>query len=73
MERGRLRHISRGSAENFSSEDVQVALQDYQDEAALFVFRLKSLQQGQFRSLLTQAARHYAAQVWFGFQHDTSA
>jgi len=29
----------------------------------LFVFRLKSLKQGQSRSLLTQAARHYAAQV----------
>ncbi|XP_078156455.1 uncharacterized protein At2g33490-like isoform X1 [Carex rostrata] len=72
MERGRLRHISRGSAENYSSEDVQVALQDYQDEAALFVFRLKSLQQGQFRSLLTQAARHYAAQLSFfrkGLKH----
>ncbi|KAJ4790888.1 hydroxyproline-rich glycoprotein family protein [Rhynchospora pubera] len=71
-ERGRLRHISRGSAENFSSEDVQAALQDYQDEAALFVFRLKSLQQGQFRSLLTQAARHYAAQLSFfrkGLKH----
>jgi hypothetical protein len=51
--------------ENFSSEQVKQAQDDYNEEATLFVFRLKSLKQGQFRSLLTQAIRHHAAQVYF--------
>jgi hypothetical protein len=52
-------------AESFSYEQVKQAQDDYNEEATLFVFRLKSLKQGQFRSLLTQAIRHHAAQVYF--------
>ncbi|KAJ3681286.1 hypothetical protein LUZ60_015775 [Juncus effusus] len=51
--------------ENFSNERVKQAQDDYNEEATLFVFRLKSLKQGQFRSLLTQATRHHAAQLNF--------
>ncbi|WOL03738.1 hypothetical protein Cni_G12458 [Canna indica] len=51
--------------EGFTSEQLQAAQEDYRDEATLFVFRLKSLKQGQSRSLLTQAARHHAAQLNF--------
>ncbi|XP_062199993.1 uncharacterized protein At2g33490-like isoform X2 [Phragmites australis] len=46
-----------------ASEQLRQAREDYQEEAALFLFRLKSLKQGQFRSLFTQAARHHAAQL----------
>ncbi|GJM98320.1 hypothetical protein PR202_ga15316 [Eleusine coracana subsp. coracana] len=45
------------------SEQLKQAQEDYQEEATLFLFRLKSLKQGQFRSLFTQAARHHAAQL----------
>lgn len=51
--------------ETFSSQQLQMAHEEYDEEATLFVFRLKSLKQGQTRSLLTQAARHHAAQVNF--------
>lgn len=51
--------------DNFSMQQLQVAHDEYDDEVTLFVFRLKSLKQGQSRSLLTQAARHHAAQVSF--------
>ncbi|KAL6011719.1 hypothetical protein ACLOJK_002183 [Asimina triloba] len=44
---------------------LQTAQEEYDEEATLFVFRLKSLKQGQSRSLLTQAARHHAAQLNF--------
>lgn len=54
-----------GKGENFSSQQLQVAHDEYDEEATLFVFRLKSLKQGQSRSLLTQAARHHAAQLCF--------
>lgn len=46
-------------------QQLQMAHDEYDEEATLFVFRLKSLKQGQSRSLLTQAARHHAAQVFF--------
>jgi hypothetical protein len=46
-----------------ASQQLKQAQEDYQEEATLFLFRLKSLKQGQFRSLFTQAARHHAAQV----------
>ncbi|KAG8050563.1 hypothetical protein GUJ93_ZPchr0009g1203 [Zizania palustris] len=46
-----------------ASEQLKQAQEDYQEEATLFLFRLKSLKQGQFRSLFTQAARHHAAQL----------
>jgi len=59
-ERGR----SKGAkGDTGASEQLKQAQEDYQEEATLFIFRLKSLKQGQFRSLFTQAARHHAAQV----------
>ena len=54
-----------GKGENFSAQQLQQAHEEYDNETTLFVFRLKSLKQGQTRSLLTQAARHHAAQVFF--------
>lgn len=54
-----------GKGESFSMQQLQAAYDEYDEEATLFVFRLKSLKQGQSRSLLTQAARHHAAQVFF--------
>ncbi|KAF4390513.1 hypothetical protein F8388_006010 [Cannabis sativa] len=54
---------SRSGRENFSMQQLIMAHDEYDQEATLFVFRLKSLKQGQSRSLLTQAARHHAAQV----------
>jgi hypothetical protein len=59
-EKGRSRH---SKTETYSAEQLQSALAEYQEDAALFIFRLKSLRQGQFHSLLTQASRHHAAQV----------
>lgn len=44
-------------------QQLQTAHDEYDEEGTLFVFRMKSLKQGQSRSLLTQAARHHAAQV----------
>ncbi|XP_028221095.1 uncharacterized protein At2g33490-like isoform X1 [Glycine soja] len=61
-ERGRSRS---GKAENISLQHLQIARDEYDEEATLFVFRLKSLKQGQSWSLLTQAARHHAAQLCF--------
>ncbi|CAO2829796.1 unnamed protein product [Amaranthus hypochondriacus] len=55
----------RGKGETFSLEQVQVAKDEFDEEAALFAFRLQSLKQGQPTSLLTQAARHHAAQLSF--------
>ena len=54
-----------GKGECFSMQQIQAAHDEYDEDATLFVFRLKSLKQGQSRSLLTQAARHHAAQVSF--------
>ncbi|KAJ4974130.1 hypothetical protein NE237_007304 [Protea cynaroides] len=51
--------------ESFSPQQLRAAHDEYDEEATLFVFRLKSLKQGQSRSLLTQAARHHAAQLRF--------
>lgn len=50
-------------------QQLQMARDEYDEEATLFVFRLKSLKRGQSRSLLTQAARHHAAQVLFFLHH----
>ncbi|BAF14569.1 uncharacterized protein At2g33490 [Oryza sativa Japonica Group] len=61
-EKGRSRH---SKTETLSSEQLQAYFLDYQEDAALFIFRLKSLKQGQFRSILTQAARHHSAQLSF--------
>ncbi|CAN0926547.1 Uncharacterized protein At2g33490, partial [Linum grandiflorum] len=57
-ERGR----GKKEEESFSVDQVQAARDQYDEEATLFVFRLKSLKEGQSRSLLTQTARHHAAQ-----------
>lgn len=68
-EKGRSRHSKN---ESFSSEQLQASYLEYQEETALFIFRLKSLKQGQFLSILTQAARHHAAQLSFfrkGLKH----
>ncbi|KAM1082911.1 hypothetical protein ACFX19_021790 [Malus domestica] len=62
-EKGRSR--GGGKGESFSMQQIQLARDEYDEEATLFVFRLKSLKQGQSRSLLTQAARHHAAQLSF--------
>lgn len=59
-DKGRSTH---SKSESFSTEQLQTSFLEYQEEAALFIFRLKSLKQGQFLSILTQAARHHAAQV----------
>ncbi|XP_062219154.1 uncharacterized protein At2g33490-like isoform X2 [Phragmites australis] len=61
-EKGRSKH---SKIESFSTEQLQSSFAEYQEDAALFIFRLKSLRQGQFHSLLTQAARHHAAQLSF--------
>ncbi|PWZ03952.1 Uncharacterized protein Zm00014a_011951 [Zea mays] len=61
-QKGRSRH---SKTETYSAEQLQSALAEYQEDAALFIFRLKSLRQGQFHSLLTQASRHHAAQLSF--------
>ncbi|XP_024017609.1 uncharacterized protein At2g33490 isoform X2 [Morus notabilis] len=61
-EKGRSRS---GKGESFTVQQLQMARDEYDEEATLFVFRLKSLKQGQSRSLLTQAARHHAAQLCF--------
>lgn len=61
-ERGRSKG---GKGETFTLQQLQAARDEYDEEATLFVFRLKSLKQGQSRSLLTQAARHHASQSCF--------
>ncbi|XP_060193100.1 uncharacterized protein At2g33490-like [Lycium barbarum] len=54
-----------GKGENFTSQQLQAAREDYQETARLCIFRVQSLKQGQCRSLLTQAARHHGAQLNF--------
>jgi hypothetical protein len=49
--------------EHVSSRQLQVARDEFDEQATLFIFCMKSLKRGHSRSLLTQAARHYAAQV----------
>ncbi|KAI3818065.1 hypothetical protein L1987_11867 [Smallanthus sonchifolius] len=51
--------------EYVSSNQVRAAKEEFEEDATLFVFRMKSLKGGQSRSLLTQAARHHAAQMCF--------
>lgn len=63
-EKGKSRH---GKGETFSSQQLKVVCDEYDDAAKLCIFRVESLKQGQSRSLLTQAARHHAAQVFFFF------
>ncbi|KAI9084033.1 hypothetical protein K1719_034029 [Acacia pycnantha] len=54
-----------GKGEHITSQKLQSAYDEYREEATLCAFRLKSLKQGQSRSLLTQATRHHAAQLNF--------
>ncbi|XP_074294347.1 uncharacterized protein At2g33490-like isoform X1 [Silene latifolia] len=54
-----------GKGESFSMDQLKQAHTEYEEEATLCVFRLKSLKQGQSRCLLTQAARHHTAQLNF--------
>jgi hypothetical protein len=61
-EKGRSRS---GKLENFTPQQLQEAQEDYDEVARLCVFRVKSLKEGQCRSLLTQAARHHTAQLNF--------
>ncbi|KAK9074607.1 hypothetical protein SSX86_007205 [Deinandra increscens subsp. villosa] len=59
------RRLGSGKGEYVSSNQVRAAKQEFEEDATLFVFRTKSLKGGQSRSLLTQAARHHAAQMTF--------
>lgn len=61
-EKGRSRTVK---GESLSLQQLQEAHEQFDEEATMFIFRLKSLKQGQSRSFLTQAARHHAAQVSF--------
>lgn len=61
-DKGRLKS-SKG--EHVTSRQLQSARDEFDEDATLFIFRMKSLKSGQSRSLLTQAARHYAAQMCF--------
>lgn len=72
----KLRHKERrrlGSkkGEYVSSNQVREVQEEFEEDATLFVFRMKSLKGGQSRSLLTQAARHHAAQVLIIYNHIT--
>jgi len=44
------------------------AYSEFHDEATMCIFRLKSLKEGQARSLLIQAVRHHTAQVKLMFK-----
>ncbi|KAL8519966.1 hypothetical protein ACS0TY_010776 [Phlomoides rotata] len=61
-EKVRLRN---SKTECFTSHQLQEAHDEYDEEANVFVFRMKSLKQGQSRSFLTQSSRHHAAQLYF--------
>ncbi|XP_065012662.1 uncharacterized protein At2g33490-like [Musa acuminata AAA Group] len=52
-------------SESISSKELQEAQANYEEKAALFVFRLKTLKKNQFQSLLKQATSHHAAQLSF--------
>lgn len=62
--RGKGRSRS-SKGDSFSVRELQAAQDEYDEEASMFVFRMKSLKGGQSRSLLTQASRHHAAQMCF--------
>lgn len=52
-----------GKGETVSSQTLQSAKDDYDQQATFLACRLMSLKQGMPRSLLTQAARHYTSQL----------
>ncbi|CAN7128317.1 unnamed protein product [Brassica rapa subsp. narinosa] len=55
-------HLKGSKGERLIRRQLETARDELQDEATLCIFRLKSLKEGQARSLLTQAARHHTAQ-----------
>ncbi|XP_076917149.1 uncharacterized protein At2g33490-like [Bidens hawaiensis] len=57
--------LKSGKVESSVMQKLQEAQDEYNDVARLCVFRVKSLKEGQCRSLLAQAARHHAAQLNF--------
>ncbi|KAG9150653.1 hypothetical protein Leryth_008116 [Lithospermum erythrorhizon] len=57
--------LKSGKVDRFPSQNLQAASDDYDQEVNSLLFRMRSLKQGQYRSLLTQAARHHAAQLSF--------
>ncbi|XP_017247786.1 uncharacterized protein At2g33490 [Daucus carota subsp. sativus] len=59
-EKGKFRT---GKGESITSQQVKEARIEYDEVARRCIFRVKSLKQGQCRSLLTQAARHHTAQL----------
>nr|GEX85966.1 putative arfaptin homology (AH) domain/BAR domain protein [Tanacetum cinerariifolium] len=59
------RRLGSNKGEYISSSQLKAAEEELEDDATLFVFRIKSLKGSQSRSLLTQAARHHAAQTSF--------
>ncbi|XP_041997989.1 uncharacterized protein At2g33490-like [Salvia splendens] len=61
-EKRKSRHAK---GETFTSEQLKAVREEYDEVARLCIFRVESLKQGQSRSLLTQAARHHAAQLNF--------
>lgn len=61
-DKGKLRS---GKVENSVMQKLQEAQDEYNEVARLCVFRVKSLKEGQCRSLIAQAARHHAAQLSF--------
>ncbi|KAI3825290.1 hypothetical protein L1987_06771 [Smallanthus sonchifolius] len=61
-EKGKLKNAK---VESSIAQKLQEAQDEYDEVARLCVFRVKSLKDGQWRSLLTQSARHHAAQLNF--------
>lgn len=61
-EKGKFRS---GKTETSVAQKLQEAQDEHNEVARLCAFRVKSLKEGQFRSLLTQATRHHTAQVSF--------
>ncbi|EFH46911.1 DNA binding protein [Arabidopsis lyrata subsp. lyrata] len=59
--------VKGSKGERLIRRQLETARDELQDEATLCIFRLKSLKEGQARSLLTQAARHHTAQMHMFF------
>ncbi|KAI3784616.1 hypothetical protein L1987_43718 [Smallanthus sonchifolius] len=57
--------LKSGKLETSVMQKLQEAQDEYNEVARLCAFRVKSLKEGQCRSLLAQAARHHAAQLNF--------
>ncbi|XP_071702039.1 uncharacterized protein At2g33490-like isoform X2 [Rutidosis leptorrhynchoides] len=57
--------LRNGKVESSITQKLQEAQDEYDEVTRLCVFRVKSLKEGQCRSLITQGARHHAAQLNF--------